>query len=260
MFANSGSNTISVVDVSDNKVIKTLNVGSNPCALAVSPLSSLVYVANRGSNDIFIIDAKLDSVIGTIPLNYSLIDIVISYDEKAYVIIDPSEESGWDEYIGAIDLKTNTFTDSLFVFPGSCTALRALASYSHFLVAVGEIWPTCFVKPIASLIIDIETDQVIKHNTLHAEEIILSPDEEFAYIGFEEGKNRLSIFSLDTYQIEPIVLPNDVGPTAMAISPDGKKLYIANVITKDVSVFNVQSRNIEFNIPLSSPIRLNYIS
>lgn len=50
--ANSGSNTVSVIDTATNATVATVAVGSNPVDLAVSLDGSRVYVADLGSNDL----------------------------------------------------------------------------------------------------------------------------------------------------------------------------------------------------------------
>ncbi|MBW8889392.1 MAG: YncE family protein [Fibrobacteres bacterium] len=60
--ANSGSNTVSVIDNASSTVIATLNVGTGPCAIVVDPLGNLVYVANKGSNSVSLIDGATQAV------------------------------------------------------------------------------------------------------------------------------------------------------------------------------------------------------
>ena len=50
--ANSGSNTLSVIDTRSQKVIATLPTGQGPSALVVDPGQSILWVANGGSNNV----------------------------------------------------------------------------------------------------------------------------------------------------------------------------------------------------------------
>lgn len=51
-----GSNTVDVIDASNNTLLTTLYVGANPASgIAVNPNTGLVYVANRGSGTVSVI-------------------------------------------------------------------------------------------------------------------------------------------------------------------------------------------------------------
>ncbi len=65
-IANTGDDTVSVVDTATNTVVTTINVGNEPGGTAVSPDGNRVYVANRASNTISVIDTTTNTVIATI--------------------------------------------------------------------------------------------------------------------------------------------------------------------------------------------------
>ena len=54
--ANSGDNTVSVIDGTDNKIIKNITVGKLPTKIAINPKNNEVYVANRGDNTVSVIN------------------------------------------------------------------------------------------------------------------------------------------------------------------------------------------------------------
>lgn len=56
IVANSGSNTVSVINDSANSVIDTLNVGKDPTAVVADTTNDLSYVVNSGSNTVTMID------------------------------------------------------------------------------------------------------------------------------------------------------------------------------------------------------------
>ena len=64
--ANSGSNSISVIDTTSNTVINTVDVGEEPGHLAVNLAGTRVYVTNSASNSICVIDTSSNTVIDTI--------------------------------------------------------------------------------------------------------------------------------------------------------------------------------------------------
>ncbi len=71
-MANQGSNsnTVSVINTATGAVVKTITVGSQPSAVAVSPASTssprgLAYVTNRASGTVSVINTANNTVVGT---------------------------------------------------------------------------------------------------------------------------------------------------------------------------------------------------
>ncbi|MCO5383738.1 MAG: hypothetical protein NHB15_18045 [Methanosarcina barkeri] len=65
-MTNYGSNNTSVIDTATNTVIDTVNVGTNPFGVAVTPDGSKVYVANNGDGTVSIINTTTNTVTDTI--------------------------------------------------------------------------------------------------------------------------------------------------------------------------------------------------
>ena len=66
VVANSGSNTVSVLDIVNNAVLSTITVGNQPVALAVSPDGSTAYVANYTDSTITQVNLNTETVTETI--------------------------------------------------------------------------------------------------------------------------------------------------------------------------------------------------
>lgn len=74
---NVKSNSISVIDLDDNQVIKNISVGKGPHGLAFSADGNLLYISNMKSNDISVVNTSSDKVISTIPVGLEPHQIVI---------------------------------------------------------------------------------------------------------------------------------------------------------------------------------------
>jgi uncharacterized repeat protein (TIGR02543 family) len=61
--ANSGSDTVSVIDINSEEVIATVNVESTPHWLTVTPDGRHVYVSNTGSNTVSVIETGTNTLI-----------------------------------------------------------------------------------------------------------------------------------------------------------------------------------------------------
>lgn len=60
------SGTVSVINLSDYKVINEIAVSLHPCGMALSPDSSILYVVNANSDLVSVIDTRSDNIIRTL--------------------------------------------------------------------------------------------------------------------------------------------------------------------------------------------------
>src|SRR5262245_41299839 len=63
---NMVSGTVSVIDASKKKVVKTIKVGGEPFGCALTPDGRRLYIANQSSETVSVIDTKHDHVVETI--------------------------------------------------------------------------------------------------------------------------------------------------------------------------------------------------
>ena len=60
------SGTVSVVDAEAKKVLRHIDVGLHPSAMALAPTGNRLYVANANSDTLSVIDTQTDRVVQTI--------------------------------------------------------------------------------------------------------------------------------------------------------------------------------------------------
>jgi YVTN family beta-propeller protein len=80
-----GDNNLSVVDLTTEKVVKTLPTGKTPHALAFTA-SGKGYVNNRGSKELTVIDGDKFEVTGTVPLPATSFQLSLSPDGKTLAV------------------------------------------------------------------------------------------------------------------------------------------------------------------------------
>jgi YVTN family beta-propeller protein len=84
--ANEGSNTVSVIDLSNNTVVKTIKVQARPLRLVASPDGRRVYVTNAHGNSLSVIDTVAGTVITNIPCELNPTEVCVTPDgEEVYV-------------------------------------------------------------------------------------------------------------------------------------------------------------------------------
>lgn len=95
--------TVSVIATPANEVVATIDVGTGPAGLAVSPDGSEVYVANLNENLVTIIDTSSNTAVDTVTVGSVPLAVAFSPDgEKAYV----ANNSPFSNNLSVIDTGT----------------------------------------------------------------------------------------------------------------------------------------------------------
>src|SRR4051812_13101162 len=77
--SNNGDNTVSVIDLVNQKVVATIAVGAAPRGTALDPTGATLFVANQSDGTLSVIDTGKNSVTGTISLVTSGTDVRSPY-------------------------------------------------------------------------------------------------------------------------------------------------------------------------------------
>jgi YVTN family beta-propeller protein len=80
VVTNSGSNSISLVNLSTGTVAASLSVGVNPQGVAALPLLGRAIVSNNGSNTATIVDLLTKQILATIPVGVNPLGVAINPD------------------------------------------------------------------------------------------------------------------------------------------------------------------------------------
>ena len=64
-----GTGSVTVIKTSNNSILGTIPVGSEPSGLAITPDGARLYVANQGSNSVSVINTNNNKVLATIPVS-----------------------------------------------------------------------------------------------------------------------------------------------------------------------------------------------
>lgn len=87
--ATNGSGEIYVIDGTDRRIIKTVPVGKFPAALAVNPVTNLVFVVDyedEESNSTYVIDGANNELIATLPFGGYLSEIAINPESNTLYV------------------------------------------------------------------------------------------------------------------------------------------------------------------------------
>src|SRR5436190_7838970 len=225
--ADQSSNDISTIDATTNQVRgPALPVGRWPFRIAITPDGSTIVVLNRGDATLVTIDAATHAIVGApIPVR----------PEPAGLAIHPN---GTRIYVTSYGSKFVCVVDL-----GLRRVIREIATPDRpYAIAILPNGTTAYgsIPPIVSLsVIDLATRTVCgaPGATVQAvENLLVSPNGLLLYV---PGSRRVAV--LDTVRDHFLDLTFSVGeyPAALAITPDGSQLYVANAFDDTVSVIGL---------------------
>ncbi|PEA01135.1 YncE family protein, partial [Bacillus cereus] len=75
---NFRSDSVSVINTNSHIVVDTINVGSGPYGVAITPSGNFVYVTGRSRDIVFAIATNSNAVVETINVGWEPVGIAIS--------------------------------------------------------------------------------------------------------------------------------------------------------------------------------------
>lgn len=207
------SATLTILDTQPFSIRTKLRVGPEPYGVVADPNGHLVYIAASGADRIDIVDTELAQVVATIPVHPRPKGLAISEDgTRLYVTHFLSGT------VSVIDLESRSVLEVITTGPESNVAQRIVlhpidnrAYLPHIRSNVSNPHPlfdtTLF--PVVSVI-----DLVTEHHLL---------------------TDRLELSVVD----RPVNLPFD-----LALSSDGQRLHIVHLGSGDLSVIELETRQV----------------
>ncbi|AKB36719.1 Cell surface protein [Methanosarcina siciliae C2J] len=216
-IANSGDNSVSVIDTATSKVTAMIPVESQLGGVAVTQDGKKVYVTNY--YNISVIDATKNKVTATIPVGNYPCGVAVSPDGKRIYVPNPVFGNPSNNTILIINTATNEVEATVLVgaFP--------------FGVAVTldgkKVYVTNLHDKTVS-VIDTSTNTVIATIPVgdYPRGVAISPDGKRVYVT-NSGSSSVSIINTDANTVTATV-PVGNWPKSIAVTPDGKKVYVAN--------------------------------
>jgi YVTN family beta-propeller protein len=265
-ISNSGSNTVSVLDLVYLRQDRTLQVGINPSGLAVNPQRNEVYVVNTHSTSqsgsVSVIDALANRVVATIPVNRLPYFISVSpTGHRAYVANSGSNT------VSVLDLDrrreiavagTGEQPGMARIAPDNRTLVvtnRGSGSVSVFNVAPEDAPPT---TPALHL-------RAAFPGCPGATDVVILPDSSKAFVACSGGHQVMAI-SLSAApgswaaRQDPSTMTDhlltllDVGltPVHLALKPDGGEVFASNFGSDSISEISTWTNEVESTYTIGS--------
>jgi len=246
LVCNSGSNNVSVVNVVNGNVVKTIAVGNRPSyvAIAGNPGNQTAYVTNAGSNTVSVIDVEDLVVIGTISVGRFPQGVAVSgnpgVDERVWVA------NRDDDTLTVINAISNTILGTVSI--GDAPIGVAVGGQFGFQTVV----TACSGANVVSLV-EVSTATFLGNvavGSIPWAVAVGGPAGETAYVA-NSGGDSVSFVDIDERR-ELRRVPCGLQPVGITITgnADLEELYTANSGDGTVSVIEVARAVRLFVVPV----------
>ena len=256
--ANTGGNTVSVVDTTTNDVVQVFGVGESPIGVVVTPYGkpgaagnsggsdgsggtggvgggggSRIYVTNQSSDSVSVIDTATNTVTATITGFDRPVGVTVSPDGSLVYVTNYDADS-----LAVIQSATNTVTTTI---PVGSNPIGAALNPLGTLIYVANSSSVSVINAGAEAVVSTIADQD------RAFEVAVSPGGNRLYVT-ERSSDTVGVYNTTT---NAFVATYGVGnrPEGIAINPAGTRVYVVNYGDSTVSVINTAT-NVVTTIPL----------
>jgi YVTN family beta-propeller protein len=295
-ITNAWSDTVSVIDTTTLQVVRTLPTGFEPSGIIFESRANVLYVANRLSNDISVIEFKTGQETKRLLAGRGASYLSLSPDGKfiycthvypnagafrnqpqsEITVIDTStqtvvERKPLHNVAGAFHLATSGDGKLSVLAQLRPKNLIPLAHVEHGWVFGDSL--TLFGSDIGGTV-QIPLDELDRYYALPWG-VAIAPDKSKLFLTtagaqsvtaidvrhlLETVRNRREPFVNDLSASAEYVssrIPVGHNPRGVALSPDGKRLYVANRLDDTISVIDTNAEKVISTIDLGGPKEVN---
>lgn len=232
-LANSPGNTISMIDLSNFKLVKNIELGSGKCAphgVATSKDSRFVYVTCEGQQEIAVIDAVNGQLVKKLRTNQPGSHMLVK-DSKNRLFVT----NFWIGTVSVIDTDTGELVKQIFT--GRSTEGIGLS--------LDEKWLYVTV---------VESNEIVKISLENLEikkrAILLNDSSPLRVEASNDGSllvvtqaGRNSVALLDSETLKPIdEIPVGLQPIGLTLSRKSDMAYVANMKDESISIIDLSKR------------------
>ncbi|GHF34886.1 hypothetical protein GCM10010359_41720 [Streptomyces morookaense] len=229
------SNTISVVDPANRKLVASIHAGTNPFGAARTPDGRKVYISNSGASNVSVLDTAKGRIVTTVPVGLFPHGMAVSPD-GAYLYVaatGPATGADGSRSLSVVDTGSDKLSDTW----ETGTAPRC--------VAAGPDGRTLYVTCSDGLsVMDAEQGEV-RHtltDQAQANGVAVHPDGQRVYVVNTLG-NTLSVVDARTHRTAERIRVG-TSPWQVAVSPDGSRVYVTGANDDTVTVLDARTHRV----------------
>lgn len=259
--ANTQDNSVSVINAATNTVSATiaLPAKSSPRGIAVSPDGKTVYVANTGTGLMSIINATNNTVTGSVKVGLNPSGVLVSPDGAAVYVNNAGGGSAYrPSTVSVINAATNTVTKTIFPqLPILSLAVAGFSPDAKTTYVINSFNDVQTVNPPFQVgILNTATNAITRTVTIAYGRIggvAVNPVTGEIYAGIQVNLGYPpALVIVDptsmtlTARIQtPFAQKGSLfPPSGVAVSADGKSVFVTNVNDNSVSVINPATKTV----------------
>ena len=294
--ANSWDDTVSVINTQSLAVVATWHAGMEPTSVLVDPAGKYVFVANRISSDVAVLDARSGVELKRLAAGRGTGYMAMSLDGSriyvTHVYPNPGpERTPPESEITVIDVARAQVTERI-PLPSIAGVFHVAVSADGRLIAAAQLHPknlvplahlehggafvdtlTLFGADVGAKPVEIPLDE-IEHYAARPFGVAITPDKSRIFVscsGSEEvlvidvhrllqflhthrGPYAENLGASANYVIAHVPVGHD--PRGVVITPDARRLLVANRLDDRISVIDTHTSRVVSTIPLSGSQQL----
>ena len=259
---NSNSTTVTVIDIPSNKVIAIIGGFDGPSGFAITPDGTKAYVNNYGApggllsgngKTVRVVDLNTNTIIGApITVDQAPASLAITPNGEFVYVINYVTGNPGTGTISIIQTSNNTVVGRITGFSGPFSIVINADGTTAYVTNFGSN----NFSPVGTTVsvVDLTTNTISNTIKLGTQPsgIALTPNGRFAYVtnyntlylepGYYDLTPGIGIVNIiDTCSNTVLCQTFVVGssPANIAISSDGKRAYVTNYSSNNVSVLNI---------------------
>lgn len=241
--SNNGSNTVSVIDGTNNTSIATTPVGSKPMGVAVNPTTNRIYVANQGSNNLSVIDGTNNAVIATIPVGTGPIEVAVNPATNRVYVTNSGSNS-----VSVIDGASNTVLTSISFASSPLGIAANPATNRIYVVTVGAAGVLSVVDGTSNTVI------ATLPSGSNSAEVAVNPTTNRVYVTNTMNGTVAVIDGATNAVITNISTGSPpVGTSGIAVNPSIDHVYVTNFVpgVENALIIDGVSNTVVATLPFS---------
>lgn len=213
--ANLRAGSVSVIDVATRAVTGRIAVGADPDGLELSADQSRLYVSNFASSTVSVIDTANRAVVATIGVDTGPVGLALSPTSPELLVANKTAAT-----VSIIDTNALAVVATIPLVPGAGPNSVAITPDGSSAYVTNS-------RNGSVSVIDTATRTVVKVLGVDRgpSRVLIDPARPVAYVG---NYNAATVTVIDTAAVAVTTwVPIDVAVTGLAVTPDGKRLYVA---------------------------------
>jgi len=217
------------------------------CLFSTQPLAQegTLLIANRDGGSISLIDLSTKLEIARLPIGPIIPhEVAVSPDGKLALTSEYGTKKRHGQHLVLIDIVNASILSRIDIGPKSRPHTALFLPDGKRAVATME-------ESDQLALVDLQTGKLIRTYPTGGREghmVRLSPDGSRAYVTSRKGEGTLSVVFFNEER-DPVVIQTGPGAEGLAVSPDGREIWVANRREKTISIVDAESLKIVATLP-----------